>query len=301
MNTSRAWQLVFLALMILLPARMHAAQTKMAALIGSGQIVTAELESKLMGRKMPYRVVLPPVYNAKAGAGRRFPILYLLHGLTGHFDNWTDRSDLGGQSAEYGVIIVTPEGENGWYTDNNSKDGQKYESYLIQELIPEIEKRYRTQARRDQRAVAGLSMGGFGAVKFGLKYPEMFAVVGSFSGALGIATMTEKQFPGAIGRTIDQIFGPPETAIRKANDPFEIVRSATPDKIKSWPFFYFDCGTEDILFKSNRDFADLLWEKSIPHEFRQLPGSHNWKYWDAQVKEFLRLSSRTFGMPAALK
>jgi S-formylglutathione hydrolase FrmB len=190
------------------------------------------------------------------------------------------------------VIIVTPEGENGWYTDNLTKDGEKYESYLIKELIPEIDKKYRTLDRRDHRSIAGLSMGGFGAIKLGLKYPDMFVVVGSFSGAIGAATITEKEFPGAIGKTIEAIFGPAGGEIRKANDPFDIIRRSTPEKIKTYPFIYLDCGTEDFLFKSNRDFVDLLLEKKVPHEYRQLPGAHDWKYWDKQVKQFLMLSYR---------
>ena len=133
-------------------------------------------------------------------------------------------------------IIVTPEGEDGWYTDSASKPSDKYESYIIKELIPEIDKKFRTLADRDHRVVAGLSMGGFGAVKYGLKYPEMFVLAGSFSGALGAATITEKQFPGAIGKTIEAIFGPDGSEFRKANDIFGIIRGATPERIKTFPF-----------------------------------------------------------------
>lgn len=258
----------------------------------SARVHTEQINSRLMGKKMPYRIILPVRYDAKDHTGRRFPVVYLLHGLTGHFDNWTTRTKVADYSANLDVIIVTPEGENGWYTDNLTKDGEKYESYLIKELIPEIDKKYRTLDGREYRAVAGLSMGGYGAIKLGLKYPEMFVVVGSFSGALGAATITEKEFPGAIGKTIDEIFGPAGGEVRKANDPFDMVRRASPEKVKTFPFLYLDCGTEDFLFKNNRDFVELLLQKKVPHEFRQLPGGHEWTYWDKQVKEFLLLSYR---------
>lgn len=258
------------------------------------RVKTDQLNSRLMGRKMPYRVVLPTGYDKKEENSRRYPVIYLLHGLTGHFDNWTTKARLADHAAGLKVIIVTPEGENGWYTDNLSKEKENYDSYIIKELIPEIDRRYRTLSRRDQRAIAGLSMGGYGAIKFGLKYSDMFVLAGSFSGALGVATITEKKFPGAVGKTVDAIFGPEGSEIRKANDPFDIIRRATPEKIKTFPFLYIDCGTGDYLFQNNREFVQLLLEKNVPHEYRQLPGAHNWQYWDKQVQEFLRVAETLF-------
>ena len=262
------------------------------------EVRTENLPSRLMGRDMPYRVILPTKYDAKDRSGRRYPVIYLLHGLGGHFDNWTSRTSLADLAAAFEMIIVTPEGEDGWYTDNLTQETQKYESYIIKELIPEIDTKFRTISKRDHRAIAGLSMGGFGAIKFGLKYPELFVLAGSFSGALGAANINEKQFPGAIGKTINTIFGPFGGEVRKANDPFDIIRRATPEKIKTFPFLYIDCGTEDFLFQNNRDFVTLLLEKRVPHEYRQLPGGHNWKYWGKQVQEFLDLAAGYVGANA---
>src|ERR1051325_6280870 len=155
-------------------------------------VLTSELDSKLLSRKVSYRVVLPSSYSITSQAKRRYSVLYLLHGLAGHFDNWTDKTKLAAYAASYNYIIVTPEGGDGWYTDSVTAANDKYESYIIRELIPEIEKKFRTIADRDHRAIAGLSMGGYGAIKFGLKYPEMFSIVGSFSGALDAPLRTEK-------------------------------------------------------------------------------------------------------------
>ncbi|MEO8648612.1 MAG: alpha/beta hydrolase family protein [Acidobacteriota bacterium] len=257
---------------------------------GNKSVRTLQLKSKLMARDMPYRVVLPVNYDDERDK-RRFGVVYLLHGLTGHYDNWTDKTGLAEYSKQYDLIIVTPEGGDGWYSDSLAVPNDKYESYVIRELIPEIDKNYRTMADREHRFVAGLSMGGYGALKFGLKYPEMFSLVGSFSGALGAASFTEKGI-GAIGKTIDAIFGPPESDARKGNDIFGMVKDLSPDQLKKLPFIYVDCGTEDFLFKNNRDFIDLLITKKVPHEFRELPGAHNWTFWDSQVKEFLRIAGR---------
>lgn len=257
-------------------------------------IENQQLDSKLMTRQMPYRVVLPANYNAAANEKTSYAVVYLLHGLTGHFGDWTDRTKLADYAAKYNYLIVTPEGNNGWYTDSASVSNDKYESYIIQELIPEIDKKYRTLKDRNHRVIAGLSMGGYGAVKFGLKYPEMFLLVGSFSGALGAGTWTPKELgtKGVIPESLLGVFGIENSQTRQINDVFKLAREMPADKYKTLPFIYADCGTEDFLYQNNRNFADLLIEKKIPHEFRELPGAHNWLFWNAQIQEFLELSDK---------
>jgi putative tributyrin esterase len=255
-------------------------------------VVTHRLESKLMGREMPYNVILPPAY--KGEKQKRYSVVYLLHGLSGHFDNWTEKTKLAEYASRYYYIIVTPEGGDGWYTNSGSESKDRYESYITEELIPEIDKKFRTLSDRKNRFIAGLSMGGYGSIKFGLKHAEMFALVGSFSGALGAADWTEKEIgtKGAIAESILKVYGAAGSATRKENDIFQMIRDIPAEKIKDLPFIYLDCGTEDFLIQNNQDFAKLLREKKIPHEFRELPGKHNWVYWDAQVQEFLRLSEK---------
>lgn len=255
-------------------------------------VSTEYFDSKLMGKKMPYNILTPESYSAKESSGRRYPVIYLLHGLGGHYDNWASKTKLADYAASYDVIIVTPEGEDGWYTDQPSKERQMYESYIVEELIPEVDRRYRTIAQRDARAMAGLSMGGYGSIKFGLKHPEMFAVVGSFSGTLYGPMINPADLPADVSKSVTATFGPLSDESKKANDLFDLVRRAPADALSKLPFVYFDCGTEDRYFKSNRDFAALLLEKKVPHEFRELPGNHSWKYWDTQVAEFLKVSNR---------
>lgn len=259
---------------------------------GGGRVQTLQLNSRLMGRKMPFRVVLPVNYDDKAQNGRIYPVIYLLHGLTGHFENWTAKTHVTDYSVAYNFIIVTPEGGDGWYTDNVSVPNDKYESYIVNELIPEIDNRYRTIADRRGRIIAGLSMGGYGSLKFGLKYPDRFFLVGSFSGALGVASWTEKNIGKTIGGSIDKIFGPESSDLRRSNDIFEIVRGLTPEKTRSLPFVYQSCGTEDFLYENNKSFLQLLLEKRVPHEYREHPGGHEWVFWDDQIREFLSLADR---------
>lgn len=257
------------------------------------RLQTVSFESKLVGKTLPYIVVLPLDYDQTAARSKRYPVLYLLHGLTGHYTDWTRRTKLSHYAAQYSLIIVTPEGNNGWYTDSANVPTDKYETYILDELIPDVQRRYRTLVTREGRAIAGLSMGGYGAIKFGLKHPEMFAFTASMSSAFGAASLTEKELkdPGVIRDSVLQTFGSADSPTRAANDVFKLAREVSTKKIAPLPYFYFDCGTEDFLFSDNRNLASLFVELKIPHEYRQLPGNHSWTYWEAQVQEILKLAA----------
>jgi len=266
----------------------------------SERVQTVQFASKLVGKTLPYNVVLPVNYDKPELRNTRYPVLYLLHGLFGHYDNWTTHTKLADYAFQYEMIIVTPEGNDGWYTDSGTAPSDKYESYLVQELIPDVEKRFRVNNNRASRAIGGLSMGGYGAVKFGVKYPEMFAFVASLSGALDAATWSESDLRGfeSIWRTLPPVFGAGNSSVRIANDLQKLLRELPPDRIAALPFIYLDCGTEDPLFQSNRDFVELLRSRKIAHEYRELPGNHSWTYWDAQVQDVLRLAAKRFAEPS---
>ncbi len=164
------FELFFTALLLLVPGA-HAQKTS---------VETVQFQSKLVNATLPYNVILPPDYRASSAT--RYPVLYLLHGFGGHYSDWVTRTNVADYAAQYRMIVVMPEGQNGWYTDRAGVATDKYESYILKELIPDVQKRYRTIEARYGRAVAGLSMGGFGALKFGLKSPDTFVFVGSLSG-----------------------------------------------------------------------------------------------------------------------
>src|SRR5687768_6907873 len=253
-----------------------------------------ELKSALLGRTINYRILYPIKYHYPEKRDTRFPVLYLLHGLTGHSNNWLEKTQVAGYATHYDLFIVMVEGENGWYTDSATVSADKYESYILSELIPDVEKRFRVSTQREGRAIAGLSMGGYGAFKFGLKHPEMFALAASMSGAFAVASLTEKELkdPGVASESLRQTFGPDGSPTRAANDVFKLAREVSAKKIANPPYFYFDCGTEDFLLSHNRELASLFVELKIPHEYRQLPGNHSWPYWDAQIQEILRLAAQ---------
>jgi len=252
----------------------------------ANKVATLQLASKLLERSVSYRVITPAKYETDKAS--RYAVIYLLHGLFGHFDNWTDKTKLAQYAAPYNFIIVTPEGGDGWYTDSATIPDDRYESYIIQELVPEIDKKFRTVSDRDHRIVAGLSMGGYGAIKFGLKFPDKFSLIGSFSGALDAPLRLEDNKD--LRPSIVSVYGADDSKTRKDNDIFSLLGAASPDAVKNIPYIYMACGTEDFLFQTNRDFDNLLIEKKVPHEYRELPGAHTWTFWDAQVQEFLRIA-----------
>ncbi len=260
------------------------------------RLETVKFESKLIGKPLPYTVVLPVDYYASPAT--RYPVLYLLHGLSGHYSDWTTRTNVADHAARYRMIIVTPEGNDSWYIDSAAVPSDKYESYIIKELIPDVESRYRTIQARYGRAIAGLSMGGYGSFKFGLKYPGQFVFVGSMSGAFGATRWTEKD-RGAGWNAFAEVFGPVAGPTRRANDLFELTNALSPAQTASLPYFYSDCGTEDSppIFAPNRELADLFTQKKVPHEFRELPGDHSWAYWDRQVQEVLHLAAEKLRVP----
>lgn len=195
--------------------------------------------------------------------------------------SWTTQTALTQYASEYQMIIITPEGDNSWYTDSANVHSDQYETYIIRELIADVDSRYRTIADRRGRSVAGVSMGGYGALKFGLKHPEKFSFAASMSGALDATARTDYA-------SIMQTFGEPESLTRKSNDLSRLARDFPPNRQALLPYFYLDCGTEDPWLVTNRDFAGVLLERKMVHEFRQLPGNHVWAYWDRQVREVMR-------------
>jgi S-formylglutathione hydrolase FrmB len=258
---------------------------------------TVQFQSKLIGKTLPYNVLLPSDYASTQTT--RYPVLYLLHGLFGHYSDWFTKTKLAAYATQHRLIIVTPEGNNSWYTDSATVPADKYETYIMRELIPDVQSRYRTIEGREGRAIAGLSMGGYGALKFGVKYPDQFSFAASMSGALAAATWTDSELRKAefARPSVVAAFGSLDNPTRVANDLFKLFREFPAERLSTLPYFYLDCGTEDMLLMFNRSLAAIFLERKIPHEFRELPGQHNWKFWDAQVRDVLRIAEEHLTPP----
>jgi S-formylglutathione hydrolase FrmB len=246
-------------------------------------VETISFESRLVGKPLPYTVVLPP------GQGliikrKKYPVLYLLHGWNGHAQDWITETKIAEYAARFELIIVLPEGGNGWYTDSATVPTDKYESYILQELIPDVEHRFRVIKERRGRGVAGFSMGGYGALKFGLKHPEMFAFAASMSGAFDAPARSDDV-------SIMQTFGAVDNPVRSANDLFKLAGEMRDNSVTALPYFYMDCGTDDYWLSANRQLDRVFSERKVAHEYGEHSGGHDWKYWDRQVQDVLRVAS----------
>jgi len=252
---------------------------------------TVELEPPhLGGMKVGFNIILPRGYGAST---RQYPVLYLLHGYTDHYPAWVSYTRLTDYARSYDLIIVMPEGDNGFYTNSYTDRNLRWEDFIILDLIPYVDSHYRTVAARRGRAIAGLSMGGYGAMKIGLKYPQMFAAAASLSGALAVARGKHRPIKDpSMQKLLESVYGPPESPGRAAEDPFELIKKLKPEER---PQLYISTGSEDFLLADNREFVRLLSELKVPYEYREFPGKHEWSVWDREIQVVLALQAPVMG------
>lgn len=232
-------------------------------------------QSRSLERDITYRVILPKALPK----GQKLPVVYLLHGGGGDFREWSNDSDVAG-FAEKGLILVMPEGESSYYTNSVDHPRDRFEDYIVRDLLADVEAKY--PADKSRRAIAGVSMGGFGAIKLALKHPELYKFVGALSPAVDVPSR-----PFSIKRVSQyrhhaSIFGAWGSQTRRDNDPFVLARNVDPDKT---PFIYATCGEQEGLLPSNRRFAALLAQRKFHFEFHSGRGGHDWNQWNARLPE----------------
>jgi S-formylglutathione hydrolase FrmB len=227
---------------------------------------------------MHYLVLLPQDY----GNGGKFAVLYLLHGLYGDYKNWDTRTGLERYAKTLPLIIVMPEADNSWYTNSAAVHRDKFEAYIAKDLISEIDAKYRTIRDRRGRAIAGLSMGGYGAVKLALRHPELFAFAASLSGAFNAPRNLDELRPEFRAKLVE-VFGNAGNPVRKQNDVFLLLKSG-----QDYPYFYLGCGAADFFLGTNRALAARLSSQKIPYEYHETVGDHTWEYWNAALNSLLQ-------------
>ena len=231
--------------------------------------------SNALGKQTAAYVLLP-----ETGEGP-FPVLYLLHGLSDNHTIWLRRTSIERYVANLPLIVVMPDGGRGFYADASA--GYAYGKAIGEELVDRIDKTFPTQSDRAGRMVAGLSMGGYGAIRLALAYPERFRAAHSLSGAMGFGHKAPNwedprthEFARVVGE--DYLGGPCDLyALAQKNQAAGTL-----------PALRLDCGTDDFLIEDNRAFDAFLTEQSIPHEYAEFPGAHNWEYWDTHIQDALK-------------
>lgn len=282
-SAAKAFYIAVMLLVVLLPLQSNAQQLKPvppASVVEQHGFFSAALQ-----RQMRYEIVLPAGY---ASGQQRYPVLYLLHGWQGDETNWVKLTHLVELASRYALIIVTPQADNSWYVNSATNPADRYADYIADDLIAEIDGHYRTIASSHQRAIAGLSMGGYGAVLLTLRHPGMFSFTASISGAFTGPSGIEHVLP-QLKQSTDQSFGPADSQTRRENDLDTLIAAANPAET---PYMLLDCGTADPLLPSNRHVIEELWSRGISYEYHELPGAHTWSFWDNSLPNLFDVLSR---------
>ena len=266
------------------------------------------LNSRILKYPVHYCVYLPAGYDA--GATKRppqqYPVLYFLHGLGDNeqtlFNSggWTLLDDLRRQGKIGEFLIAAPEGRRSFYI--NSADGAvRYSDFLLQEFIPVIENKYRVASGRKDRAISGISMGGYGALRFAFSHPELFSAVSAQSAALITESPedldTAARSGAPLGRVLASVFGNPIDARHwKDNSPFVLAhRNAASLKKLA---IYFNCGQDDNygFEKGAGALHEQLKKEGVKHEYRAYPGDHSLAYFVSHFAEVMEFHSQAFGL-----
>jgi putative tributyrin esterase len=240
--------------------------------------------SPALAREMPYQVVLPAGYS---GSQERYPVLYLLHGWEGDETNFVSLTHLGQDASAYKLIVVTPRAENSWYVNSATHPKDRYADYIFQDLIAEVDAHYRTIASPHERAIAGISMGGYGAMLLSLRHPGAFAFAASISGAFDGPSGIESVMP-QLKQSTDEAFEAPGSTTRTQNHVDTLI--GTVDRTQQ-PYFFLECGASDPLLSSNRQVVEKLSSHGFAYEYHELPGAHTWPFWDAALPTMLKVLS----------
>jgi putative tributyrin esterase len=237
-------------------------------------LVECNFSSDALGLSSSMTVILPQGMEK----GRRHPTLYLLHGLSDDHTIWSRRTSIERYVQDLGIAVVMPEVHRSFYTD--MQQGLRYWTFISEEL-PELARSFFPLSdRREDNYVAGLSMGGYGAFKLGLSFPDRYAAIASLSGALDMECWIFEE------QEYRRVFGDPLQFKGSSNDLFHLAEQlALSDTPR--PRFYQCCGTEDFLYEGNQKFLNHARRLQLDLTYEEEEGAHTWDYWDMKIQRVL--------------
>ncbi len=260
---------------------------------------TVHWKSAILGKQTTTQVLLPECGKAP------YATFYLLHGLSDDSTTWLRRTRIEWYVRDLPLIVVMPDGYRGFYADNDQ--GPAYARHFGEELPAFVEKTFHAKAEREARAIGGLSMGGYGALRVGLGYADRFCSVNSHSGAVGWGSITgdegyweeakRRGWTDEFTAEMRHVFG--ASPMGTSHDVLALAKRAK--KARTLPKLLLDCGAEDFLIGDNRKFQRDLTAAKIPHVYREFPGAHTWDYWDTHIQDALRFHAENLGLLAAGK
>ncbi len=286
MVTSKSF-LFFILLLLIIP--FAKAQT-------AGKVIEQQnVKSAILKKDVHCTIYLPPDYET---SNRNYPVVYLLHGFSddntgwlqfGEVNRYADKAIAEGTIPP--MIIVMPNADSSWYV--NSYDGKEnYEDFFIKELMPFVEKTYRTKAEKRYRAIAGLSMGGYGTLYLAFKHPDLFVAAAPLSAGIIMDTTLAAMPQGGYETVLGKVFGKGVSGndrlgkLWQDHSILNLAQTMPADSLKKVAY-WIDCGDDDFLTIGNCMLHIELTQRGIPHEFRMRDGAHNWTYWRTGITDAL--------------
>lgn len=249
-------------------------------------LIQCDFYSNVLGISSSMNVILPfdgGIGISSSDNKTSFSLLYLLHGLTDDHTMWCRRTSIERYSSKYRTAVIMPNAGRSFYTD--MAFGNKYWTFISEELPEIVSSLFHIPSEPSHSFVAGLSMGGYGALKLAFHYPDRFKAAASLSGVVDITDFASCD-PLHLGDELARIFGPVESIGGSENDLYSLLQASSP---KQTPSLYISCGKRDFLIDATRRFKQTLEKKSIPVSYSEIDkAGHNWELWDSEIQNALR-------------
>jgi Predicted esterase len=255
---------------------------------GGKEMAVADVNyfSNVLMRQVTYRAVVPA---ETASAKAPFKTLYLLHGIKGDYTDWVVHTRVAKLAMAHNMAVIMPSGENSFYVDHKSPSSA-YGEFIGSELVQETRKLFPLSHKREDTYIAGLSMGGYGAIRNGLKYHDTFGALAGLSSALildnAVESTEDAEWILAKRSFYESVFGDLSKLKGSDKDPEALIRQIKKEN-GAMPRIYLACGTEDRLIDVNHKFRDFLTAEGVDHTYEESNGIHDWKFWDEYIEKVL--------------
>lgn len=252
--------------------------------------LNCNFHSDILGTGCSMNVIVPQhsstqIGMASSGGRKIYPVLYLLHGLSDDHTIWCRRTSIERYVANMNLIVVMPGTQRGFYTDMSA--GAKYWTFISEELPAVVKGLFPVSGRREDTFAAGLSMGGYGALKLGLRYPERFAAIAGLSSVTDVCGFMALDRGQDFSMEMQRIFGSAAKVKGSENDLFHLASKLAKSK-QLQPAFFQCCGTEDCLYQDNIKFRNHLKKLKLNLHYQKATGDHNWGFWDQYIQNVLK-------------
>lgn len=265
-------------------------------------LVKVDFFSQSLMRTVTINAIVPvdKVIVGEKVTRKSYKTLYLLHGIFGNYTDWVSGTRIQRWAEDHDLVVIMPSGENKFYVDND-KSQEYYSRFIGEELVELTRNLFPLSNKREDTFIAGLSMGGYGAIVNGLKYHDTFGYIAGLSSALLIDEIVHSTDGDDVEYMykrsyLESVFGDLDKLIGSDKDYRALVNKLD---IKDIPHIYMACGVDDFLLENNREFKKLLEEKGVDLTYEEGPGSHEWDFWDRyiyKVLQWLPVNGKTKGV-----